>query len=183
MKYNLDIHHRRSIRLKEYDYSQAGAYFVTICTHRGECVFGEIKEGRMMLNKVGRMIEKWWWELKNKFTEIELDEYMIMPNHFHGIIMLVGADLCVSPNDPKGEHIGSPLPKIVQWFKTMTTNEYIHGVKRNIYAQINKRLWQRNYYEHIIRNEDDLKQVREYVLYNPLKWELDEENPENMKGS
>jgi hypothetical protein len=88
--------------------------------------------------------------------------------------------LCVNPNDPKGERIGLPLPKIVQWFKTMTTNENMRQVKRNLYKPIHKRLWQRNYYEHVIRNEDDLKQTREYILYNPLKWEMDEENPENI---
>jgi len=135
----------------------------------------------MILNNVGKMVQEWWWELENKFPDIELDQYVIMPNHFHDVVVIVGADLCVSPNDPMGEHIGSPLPEIIQWFKTMTTNEYIRGVGQNIYAPINERLWQRNYYEHIVRNEDDLRQTREYISNNPLKWELDSENPENIK--
>jgi hypothetical protein len=98
MKYNPEIHHRRSIRLKHYDYSQPGAYFVTICTHNRECLFGEIVSGAMVLNDAGKMVEKWWYELNTKFLNIEPDAHIIMPNHFHGIIIIVGADLRVCPN-------------------------------------------------------------------------------------
>ncbi|HHT9152709.1 MAG TPA: transposase [Candidatus Hypogeohydataceae bacterium YC40] len=186
MTYNPEKHHRRSIRLKGYDYSQAGAYFVTVCTHKRECLFGKIVDGEMQLNDAGRMAGKWWCELKNKFTNIELDEYVIMPNHFHGIIIIitVGVDLCVSPMGEHvglGGHIGPPLPEIVRWFKTMTTNEYIRGVKQNIYAPVNRRLWQRNYYEHVIRNEDKLNRIREYIINNPLQWQFDRENPDRIK--
>ena len=102
MKYDPNKHHRRSIRLKGYDYTQAGAYFVTICTQHRECFFGEIIDGAMQLNDAGQMVEKWWAELTHKFPSVETDEYIVMPNHFHGIIVIVGADLCVCPGSLSG---------------------------------------------------------------------------------
>ena len=183
-EHNSERHRRRSVRLKDYDYSQAGAYFITVCTHNRECLFGEVKDGEMISNDAGRMIEKWYRELPKKFDGIALDEYIIMPNHIHYIIENigpVGADLCVCPrNADAGEPVCSPLPKIVQWFKTMTTNEYIQNVKENGWQSFNGKLWQRNYYENIIRNDDELNQMREYILQNPPRWELDEENPQNQ---
>lgn len=197
MKYNPELHHRRSIRLKNYDYSQVGVYFVTICTQNRECFFGNVVEQEMLLNDKGQMVRKWWAELVNKFRDIELDEFIIMPNHMHGIISIVGADLRVCPTDlrvcpdnnanstnnpmEKGEHTGSPLHKIIQWFKTMTTGEYFKNIKVKQWAPVNKRLWQRNYYEHIIRNEKELTEIRQYILNNPLKWDLDNENPLNLR--
>ncbi len=103
MKYNPDIHHRRSIRLEGYDYSQTGLYFITLCTQNSLHLFGKITNKKMVLNDAGMMVEKWWNELKNKSPNIELDEFIIMPNHFHGILQImnthtVGADLCVCPD-------------------------------------------------------------------------------------
>ena len=193
MTYNPEIHRRRSIRLKGYDYSQAGAYFVTVCAKDHACLFGDVEQGEMILNDAGNMIKTWWLAIPDKYRYVELDECMIMPNHFHGIIkIVVGADQCVCP-DPyapensdetknKGEHIGSPLPRIIQWFKTMTTNEYIRGIKSQGWERLNGKLWQRNYYEHIIRDDRELQAIREYVRYNPLKWDEDEENLK-MKGT
>ncbi len=170
-----------------------GAYFVTICTRNRECLFANLVNGKMMLNDAGKMIEKWYFEIMKKFPDIKCDQYIIMPNH----IQFIGADLYVCPNEinehimdehagsPKrfmngninkqnmGEHIGSPLPKIIQWFKTMTTNEYIRNVKNNEWKTFNGKLWQRNYYEHIIRNEQELSKIRDYIINNPLKWESD----------
>jgi len=214
MIYNPDTHHRHSIRLKDYDYSQAGAYFITICAQNRECLFGEIANGKMWLNNAGQMVEKWYYELANKYPDIQCQEHIVMPNHFHCIIHNVGADLRVCPNNARqshntvhihnagqlhnimgqshriaptdiqksdehtmGEQIGSPLRNVVQWFKTMTTNEYIRHVKQNGWRPFKGKLWQRNYYEHIIRNEKELNEVREYILTNPLKWDLDDENP------
>ncbi len=189
MQYNPDIHHRRSIRLKNYDYSQAGGYFVTICTQNKECLFGEIAEGLMSLNMAGEMVVKRWSKLPAKFPLIEIDKYVIMPNHFHGIIAIVGADLCVCPvsrpwpndnriqNTKPGTHIGAPLQRIIQWFKTMTTNEYIQGVRTHNWPPFPGKLWQRNYYEHIIRSEDELNKIRDYISNNPARWAEDEENP------
>ena len=197
MKYYPEIHHRRSQRLKEYDYSQAGAYFVTLCTQNRKCFFGEIVQGEMLLNNTGEMVEKWYYELENKFPNTHCDEFVIMPNHFHCIITIikpVGADLCVCPNKSKlnkitpnaldehanesmGEHAGSPLHIIIQWFKTMTTNEYIRNIKINNWIPFNGKLWQRNYYDHVIRNDHEIKRIRKYIQNNPLKWNDDVDNP------
>ena len=194
-KYNPILHHRRSIRLKGYDYSQAGAYFVTTVTQDRECQFGEIAEDDFRPNSAGEMIARWWQELPNKFPSVELDEYVIMPNHFHGIIVIVE-----DKGSKEGEHVGSPQPgapqpgapqqrphaplsQIVQWFKTMTTNEYIRGVKQCGWPQFRGKLWQRNYYERIIRDESELALIRKYIAENPVKWALDQENPFRQQAS
>ena len=212
MQYNPKKHHRRSIRLKGYDYSQAGLYFVTICTQNRACLFGDIINGEMILNDAGKMIEHWYYELKNKFDDIECHAMVVMPNHFHCIVQTVGADLRVCPNTaqtgehnntsgehnntsgdpdntsgdpttpsdepttPLGEHIGSPLPVIVQWFKTMTTNAYIHGVKNKGWQRFDGKLWQRNYWEHIIRNHNEYGRIAQYIIDNPKKWGNDKLN-------
>jgi putative transposase len=117
MKYDPEKYRRRSIRLKGYDYGQAGAYFVTVCTQGRACLFGNVAEGQMRLNDAGRMIERWWFELNRKFTTIETDEFVVMPNHVHGIVVSpVGADLRVGPGSKgahtahQGTHVGVPLP-------------------------------------------------------------------------
>jgi len=115
----------------------------------------------MRLNDVGKMIDKWWNKLVDKF-DIALDSYVIMPDHLHGIIVI-----------GQGEHPGSPLPKMIQWFKTMTTNEYIQHVKQNNWTPFRKRVWQRNYYEHIIRNESEYFKIVNYIRSNPENWEKD----------
>jgi putative transposase len=168
-------HHRQSIRLRDYDYSQEGAYFVTIGTHGRECLFGEVVDNTMILNEPGQIVQKWWQVLESKFSYIETDAYVIMPNHFHGIVVVVGADPRVCPN--LGAHIGAPLPKIIQWFKTMTTNEYIRYSKDNFEPSSGAKLWQRNYYEHVIRNEKALHAIRTYIESNPAQWINDPENP------
>ncbi|OGB68901.1 MAG: hypothetical protein A2Y94_04085 [Caldithrix sp. RBG_13_44_9] len=213
MRHDPDKHHRRSIRLTGHDYSQAGVYYVTICVQDRVCLFGKINNGELKLNDAGNMVNNWWNKLPQKFTNVELDDYIIMPNHVHGII-IVGADpVCpkdqniinyskinmsegqTDPGDKqmdsgdqqKGEHVGSPLRKpvplsrIIQWYKTMTTNEYIRNVKQNGWFPFKKHLWQRNYYEHIIRDENDLKRIRKYIIENPLNWKSDHENPGNME--
>ena len=180
MKSESGKHHRHSMRLRGYDYAQAGAYFVTIVTRDRVCLFGEMVNGEMRLNDGGRMIEQWWFELNRKFSTVETDEFVVMPNHFHGIVVIagvtVGADLRVGPNS-EGAHAGAPLPTIIQWFKTMTTNEYMRGVKTRSWTPFAGRLWQRNYYEHIVRCENELTRIREYIANNPLQWEMDRENP------
>jgi len=164
--YNPKIHHRQSIRLKNYDYASDGAYFLTICAQNKEHGFGDVIDGKMVLNPAGKMIKEWLFELKNKFKNIELDEYIIMPNHIHLIIFIMN-----STRD---------IPQIVQWFKTMMTNEYIRNVKQNNWKPFDKKIWQRNYYDRIIRNEKELNKIRKYIFENPLKWELDKNNPENL---
>ncbi len=201
MPYNPKIHHRKSIRLKGYDYSQAGLYFITICVQDRACLFGDVVNGIMMLNDAGKMVEKWYFELENKFPEIRCHEMVVMPNHFHciienvGPVPPVGADLRVCPYRALGEqpmlgeqvgwgehvgsphlgspHLGSPLGRVVQWFKTMTTNEYIRGVKQLGWKPFNGKLWQRNYWENIIRNEQSYQRITQYIINNPKKWDDD----------
>lgn len=180
---------RKNIRLAGYDYASSGAYFVTICTKNREDLFGEIKNGEMVLNAIGKIVNKWWKKLPTKFENIRIDECCIMPNHFHGIVWTVGVDPCVDPvpvcDDTnretgtlgQGGHTGPPLPRIVQWFKSMSTNEYFR-YKNQDNLSYGSVLWQRNYYERIIRNDTELSTVRKYIAENPLKWELDpDRNP------
>ena len=193
MKFDPQKHHRRSIRLKEYDYSQAGAYYVTIDVQNRECLFGEIVNYEMILNEAGKMIIEQWNALLERFPSIELDVYQAMPNHFHGIIIViapVGATLVVAPVlDISQQGAGtSPAPTkkptlgdIIGAFKSITTHEYILGVDNKNWLQFYKRLWQRNYYEHVIRDEADLNRIRDYIQSNPANWDEDEENPNYKK--
>jgi putative transposase len=208
MLYDPDIHHRRSIRLQGYDYSQSGAYFITICTQDKKCLFGKIStpiDGypRMVLNDAGKMVQTIWDEIPSFYPEITTDEFVIMPNHIHGIIMIVGKDVnnivgatprgCPPPTDgnvgagrnarqnsqnqssgqPRGVAPTMSLADAVHRFKTMTTKRYADGVKQNGWLPFPGKLWQRNYWEHVVRDESDLHEIREYIVNNPAKWEFD----------
>jgi REP element-mobilizing transposase RayT len=167
---------RQSIRLKHYDYSQAGAYFVTICTKDKNCLFGEILDGLMILNQFGEIAETCWADLAKHYPHVESDVFMVMPNHVHGIIVLadlsdVGAGLKPAPTEVKR----CGLSEIVRAFKTFSSRQ-INELRNTRGIPV----WQRNYYEHVIRNEYDLNEIREYIVNNPLKWELDKENPINL---
>jgi len=202
-KYDPNLHHRRSIRLNWYDYSQEGWYFVTMCAQNQACLFGNIVNDQMQLNKAGFMVSMWLRKISSKFTLVQTDENIIMPNHFHGIVHITcqsrdksGQPNGVAPtmNDASGQPhdksgqlhrisgqphgVAPTLGDIVNWFKTMTTNEYIRAVKQNKWPPFDGKLWQRNYYEHIIRNEEELNHVRQYIAENPLNWRTDEENPD-----
>ena len=183
MRFDPDKHHRRSIRLPGYDYAQPGAYFITVCVHDRRSLFGEVIDGQMRLNEAGRMVERWWRQLPNKFASAMVDEFVVMPNHIHGIVINVGADPRVRPGPDDAANqdtlMGAPLPGILRWFKTMTTNEYIRGVRDGRWTPFSGRLWQRNYYEHVVRDEKGLNAAREYVRHNPAKWSEDIENPSN----
>lgn len=172
---------RRSIRLKDYDYSQAGAYFVTICTKDKQCLFGEIVEGKMRLNKIGRMVEKTWRDIPTRFPSVELDEYIVMPNHIHGSIVIVGATLAVArskkPDSRRaGASLAPTLGDIVGAFKSITAIKYLNHIKKTSPRSSGK-LWQRNYYEHIIRDDHDLRDVGEYINNNLFHRERDENRP------
>lgn len=175
-KYNPEIHRHRSIRLKDYDYSQAGAYFVTICTWNKECLLGDITNSEIKISPVGEIIQKEWYKIPNRFPNVQLDAFVIMPNHIHGII-IVGATLVVARDDDVGRNNRagtSPAPtlgEIIGSFKSIC----VHKCKYNG-LNIGK-LWQRNYYEHVIRNEDELNKIREYIVLNPAMWDEDDENP------
>ena len=163
---------RRSIRLKEYDYTQTGGYFVTICTENRKSIFGEIINGSVQLNKSGSIIAATWPWLSDQYPYVKLDVWVIMPNHFHGIVFLF--------NDPMGGSRTAPtktksLGRLIGVFKTVSTKR-INEIHRNPAQPV----WQRNYYEHVIRNETDLEEIREYIQNNPLKWLEDENHPANM---
>jgi REP element-mobilizing transposase RayT len=199
MRSHPERHHRRSIRLKGYDYRQAGAYFVTICTQDRAFLFGQVVHDEMQLNDAGKMVYDVWNDLPAFYPGVQTDAFIVMPNHIHGIIILVGADPRVCPAQPsvgvgpcaypgQPQEMGQPqgvaptlgLPDVVHRFKTMTTKRYADGVKRLGWEPFRGRLWQRNYYEHIIRNEESLNRIREYILTNPMRWELDRENPHRV---
>jgi REP element-mobilizing transposase RayT len=168
---------RASIRLKNYDYSQEGFYFVTICVQDKKCLFGEIVDGVMVLNEAGRVIEGCWLELKYKFRNIDLDYFVIMPNHFHAILSVVECGFVnadILDRQRATTRVAPTLGLVVGAFKSISTNEYIRGVKLQKFQQFNKNLWQRNYFERVIRDENELNLTREYITNNPLKWELDE---------
>ena len=187
MKYNPEKHHRRSIRLKNYDYSKSGAYFVTVCTKDRQCLFGKIFDGNMILNEFGKIVyDEWFLSVKIR-NEIELyeNEFVVMPNHIHGIVW-INADNILHNGNIVGATGRSPLqygpPK-------KSLSSFVAGYKSAVTKQINQfrktpgvSVWQRNYYEHIIRNEIELNKIRNYILNNPHNWETDDlRNLKNKK--
>jgi putative transposase len=188
--------HRRSIRLQDYDYTQAGAYFVTIVTQNRACLFGDILAGRSQLNDAGEMVQVAWEELSKNYPGVETDHFVVMPNHIHGVIVLVETGSCACPESggqPQGvaptklrfANAGVTrslsLPDVLHRFKTLTTQRYARGVKEDGWVRFNRRLWQRNYFEHVIRDENALNRIRQYILDNPMRWEFDRENPAALK--
>jgi putative transposase len=161
---------------------------VTLCTKDRECLFGDIVDGGMRLNDVGEMIHITWNDLSVKNPGIETDKFVVMPNHVHGIILVVGAPLVGAHSsgaiDNAGNWAGTrPAPTlgdVVGKFKSITTHQYIDGVGQKDWPLFNSKLWQRNYYEHIIRNENALDRIRKYIIENPMKWAEDENNPANI---
>jgi putative transposase len=178
-KYNPQIHHRRSIRLKYYDYNQAGAYFVTICVQNRECLFGNITNQNLQLNQYGQIIDRIWHHLPNHFDNLEIDAAVIMPNHFHGILLITDRSSIVSEtnrvngNRPFYEQ-KTRLGQIIAYFKYQTTK--LINQKRHLPGL---RIWQKNYYEHIIRNEKTLAILRQYIMENPTRWDIDQLHPQN----
>jgi putative transposase len=177
--------HRHSIRLPGYDYSQEGAYFVPIVAQDRRCLFGCVKDGEMVLNEVGCVVSVQWLQLAYRFTNLELGEWVIMPNHVHGILVITGKGEAssdklyvpikspikdASPLRPNGTIPGS-VGAIIQNFNSVASRK-INACS----GKAKELIWQRNYYEHIIRNERDMLAITDYILTNPLNWEKDEEN-------
>lgn len=169
-----------SARLKHWDYSSSGWYFVTICTYNKICCFGDIVNGKMKLSKIGEIAKKFWLKIPKHFSNVFLDEFIIMPNHIHGIVVIKNDFKCrdvinhVSTKNKNFYQKISPMNKkslgeVIRWFKSITTFN-IH--KQNINFH-----WQSRFYDHIIRNEKSLNEIRQYIKNNPLKWEFDTENP------
>lgn len=180
MKYNPDKHHRHSIRLKGYDYAQPGAYFITICTQNRACLFGEIVDGEMMLNDAGKMVDNEWLILPGRFANIRLRGHVVMPNHFHAVLEII--DGAVSPAtviepmmavEPGAVVPAQTVGDIVGAFQSIVTVKYIRGVKTEKWQSFNKKLWQRNYWEHIVRDESELDRICRYIKNNPQNWRDD----------
>lgn len=207
----MDNKNRKSIRIKGYDYNQNGAYFVTICTHNKQCLFGQVESGKMVLNKLGLLVEDAWREISKHYESVLIDEFVIMPNHVHGIIWLqdrreqlgvinhapiqiaheidVGARLGVINHAPTPMSYDANVGAQFIAPKTHKTQPTLGEVVRAFKARASqasktalpvdsKALWQRNYYEHVVRGEPDLQAVREYINNNPQQWHLDRENPD-----
>ena len=203
MTYDPKRRHRRSIRLKGYDYTQPGAYFVTICTHNREPLFGRMVDGDMVLNVFGEMVWAWWREIPDHFLHVELDAFVAMPNHVHGIIWIVGHHVRaryaknVGATHARAKNVGArhavplqngeTIPRYEQFCKPVPGSipTIIRSFKSAVTRRINEmrdtpgaRVWQRNYYEHIIRNDRALNAIRHYITENPLSWHLDRYNPD-----
>jgi REP element-mobilizing transposase RayT len=180
MKFDPNRHHRRSIRLPGYDYTRPGAYFITICTHERAHLFGAVVDGEMRLNEWGRIVRDEWFKTAQIRPHVQLwdDEFVVMPNHIHGIIWIVDdntdvrATRRVAPTPPTGPDAGS-IGAIIGQFKSAVTKR-INQWRGTPGAPV----WQRNYYEHIIRDERALNAIRCYIGENPLRWHLDRYNPE-----
>ena len=197
MALNASHHYRRSVRMPSYDYAQPGAYFVTICTHERAHLFGEIANGQMCLSACGQIVQTCWLAVPHHFSSVRLDAFVVMPNHFHAVVQICGSDIA-GPALPQGVAIDScvddvpvtasqsstvragtmagSLSAIIQNFKSVTTR----AINQSDHAPA-ARVWQRNYYEHVIRNEKELMTIRQYILNNPLKWGLDRENVDDRQ--
>lgn len=184
-KYDPKKHRRRSIRLKGYDYSQVGSYFITICCANHECRFGFVANDEMMFNDYGKIAHQEWIRLKERFPRFQLDVFQIMPNHMHAILVLddlVGATLAVNPDDgvetndrscdDRAQASRPPMVgDIIGAYKSLVVNECLSIYKsRN---EIMGKLWQRNYYEHIIRNQQSYQKISNYIINNPVHWQTD----------
>lgn len=157
---------RRSIRLRGFDYTRQGAYFVTICAHHRACLFGEIVDDEMRCNTNGRLVHDIWTGLSEHYRHIELDAFVVMPNHFHGIVFLTGSDSRPVPATTQ------PLTEVIRGFKTFSARRINQSR-----STPGKAVWQRSYYDHVIRNEAGLDRIRQYIVENPARWAEDPENP------
>ncbi len=167
---------RRQLRLPSYDYAQPGAYFVTICTHRRVCLLGRIVDGAMDLSTRGTIAESCWRLLPEHYPSVELDAFVIMPNHVHGILFLTDGRLADQPGQALPKRHG--LPEVVRAFKTFSARRI-----NALCGEHGTPVWQRGFYEHIVRNEISLQEVRSYIAANPMRWHLDRENPVNARRS
>ena len=172
MKRDTKKHHRHSFRLEKYDYSLTGAYFLTICTQGKKCLLGDVVDGEMQLNKCGEVVTECWEWLPKQYPQLILDEWIIMPNHLHGIIVIIDDGRGGSRTAPTNSIKRKPLGSLVGAFKTVSTKQ-INIIRKTA----GKTFWQRNYFERVVRDEKELNNIREYILSNPLGWELDHENP------
>ena len=186
-----DRYRIESTRLKRWDYNSCGGYFVTICAKDHAYMFGNIENGQMVLNELGKEAKKLWDQIPKHFLHVHMDECVFMPNHMHGIIMIESVrrdaiyGVSIQESNPKSSGIVSTdknpmlndsLSTMIRWYKGRTTYE----INKLIHKKFQ---WQARFYDHVIRNDVDLDRVREYIGNNPLNWELDEENTDRIKGA
>ena len=192
MSYDPGTHSRRSIRFTAYDYSRPGAYYVTICTGDKECLFGGIVDGQMQPNEYGKIAHGEWWRSEKIRPRIQLDAWVVMPNHVHGILMIGGGTAVATATAPAaaaamigrgtarraptiegfGKPVSGSLPTVIRAYKSAVTKRV--NEMRN---KPGKAVWQRDYYEHIVRNDAEYARIREYISMNPVRWPSDPENP------
>ena len=187
-KYNPDIHHRRSIRLKGYDYSQSGLYFITLCAVNKICMFGNVVDGKMQLNDIGQLVEQEWLNTINiRHDDVRLHNYIVMPNHFHAIIEIRRGEShspqshSSQPHSPQshspqtineGNINKNDSPQRMK-SPSKTVGAIVRGFKGAVSRQLGYTVWQRNYYEHIIRTGESYRQISDYIVNNPTKWQDD----------
>ncbi len=194
MGYDPERHKRKSNRLKGYDYSQNGIYYITICTRDRKPLLVKIKDNggvglaptlndaaTPVLTRIGEIIDRNWNELPNIFPNVDIDEYVIIPNHFHGILIIksVNKEDAASERAPASDAPPLTLGSVIGSFKSRCVLDNLTCIKENKLDEIGK-IWQRNYHDQIIRNENDLNRIRNYILDNPKNWLDDENNPENF---
>jgi len=182
MKYNVDLHHRRSIRRNEYDYSLAGAYVVTTCINNRECLLGETRYNKVYLSNMGNIVKRAWIKIPEHFKDVRLDRFVIMPNHMHGIIVIQrkpSKDIDVLPSkvNSNSKRRARDLGQIVAYFKYQST-KLVNDLRKTPGSP----LWQRNYYEHIIHDKEEMIKYHKYIQENPANWDNDKENPINVKA-
>jgi REP element-mobilizing transposase RayT len=179
MVYNPEKHHRRSIRLRGYDYAQPGAYFVTVCVRERECVLGNITDGEMVLSDLGKIARDFWAQVPVHFPTISIDTFVVMPNHVHAVIIindLPCRGAVTAPLQTGQSKIDRPtLSQIIAYYKYQTT-KHINQIHDNAETPF----WQRGFYDHIIRNKRELNAIQQYIADNPVKWQLDRDNPQNL---
>jgi putative transposase len=188
MRFDPQKHHRRSIRLRGYNYSQAGAYFITICIRNRECILGQVMDSWVSLSPSGQQALAFWLAIPRRFANVELDEFVVMPNHVHGIVVITADDSVGAIHElPLRQSRDAPttpaqrrkmlMPKIVGYFK-MNSAKHINRLRGTPGVPV----WQRNYYERVIRNERELHAIQQYIVDNPANWDKDRENP-HAQGS
>jgi REP element-mobilizing transposase RayT len=169
-RYDPERHHRRSIRLQGYPYTRPGIYFLTICTYRRICLFGQVHNGRLVHNRFGEVAVACWREIPVHFPHVRLDAFVVMPNHVHGLLII--PDRIPEPVPEQEERFGRPvagsIPTIVRSYKAAVTAR-INRLRRTPGTPV----WQRNYYEHIVRNRRALEAIRRYIAENPARWQQD----------
>jgi putative transposase len=184
MTYDPTRYHRRSIRLAGYDYSREGAYFITICSAGRACIFGQICDGRMQLSSAGAIVNEEWHRSAEIRRELRLDAFVVMPNHIHGIVFVIAPSVGAHGGAPSG---GAPVPhpSLLDGRRPRSLGSFVAGFKSATTSRINAErgtpgepIWQRNYYDHIVRNAADLGRIRRYIAANPARWSMDRENPD-----